>query len=88
MGVVCGDGGVVSQAELQFTSLSHDESCDRAQLSLRRSEPQISDHLLLRTHPKKHKKTQGAHLTQWGHGDPAVEPSHRIWMHTSALLQT
>lgn len=35
----------MSQAELQFTSLSHDETCDRAQLSLRRAEPQISDHL-------------------------------------------
>lgn len=40
-----GGGGVVSQAELQFTRLSHDESCDRAQLSLRMSEPEISDHL-------------------------------------------
>lgn len=33
------------KAELQFTSLSHDESCDRAQLSFRRAEPHIYDHL-------------------------------------------
>lgn len=42
--------GFVSQAGLQFTSLSHDESCDRAQLSPGRAEPQISGHLLSKSH--------------------------------------
>lgn len=65
----------MSQAELQFTSLSHDESCDRAQLSLRRAEPQISTNL-----PSILPKTHGPHasvsvdMKGCPKEDPALEP--------------
>lgn len=50
--------GFESQAGLQFGGLSHDESCDRAQLSLWRAEPQISDHL-----PSMFSEDRGPHAS-------------------------
>lgn len=75
--------GFVSQAELQFTSLTHDESRDRAQLSLSGAEPQISDHLPS-TPLKTMDRTPQSAWTWW---DGQVKSEYRCTHFTSAVLR-